>query len=447
MRDRDGPPLRAVFASAAVPMTPTMPLPTAPPLPPARPTPVARDERMQALDVLRGLALAGILLMNLEAFAGGLTRSMTALDPSLRGADRTVDAWVLLLVQGKFYPLFALLFGMGFALMARRAGALPAGARPPSAPPPSVFTRLYARRLAALAVIGLLHIVLVWSGDILLGYAAVGVLLLALREVPTRALPGLAALSLAFGVGLWTLMGAMAAFAAGHGLVDPGAETLAQVLAREQRVILSGTWGEAMHARIDDLGWIVAGLPLFAGIVLAMFLLGRWAIERDVLAGAPPRLLAWLRWGALPAGLALTLASLSVAPQLDPFTPTLAETLAEAMRMLGGVLQCLGYVAWGLRALEVPALARALAVVAPAGRMALTLYLLQSLACTWLLGAYGAGLAEVLPRAWQPAFALLLFAVQVAFAHAWFAHARFGPAEWLWRWATYGVRPPLRADA
>lgn len=410
---------------------------TPPPLPPMAPTPVARGERLQALDVLRGLALPGILLMNLEAFTGGLMQSMTGLDPALRGADRVVDALVLVFVQGKFYPLFALLFGMGFAVMAQRARALP----------PSTFTAVYARRLAALAVIGLLHTLLLWSGDILLGYALVGVLLLALQGAPTRALPGIAALSLAFALGLWLALGALLALAQGMGVDDASAPTLARTLAAEQALIRDGTWAAALQARIADLGLMLVGLPLLVGIVLAMFLLGRWAVERQLIAGAMPRVMAWMRWGALPAGLALTLASLSLAPHIDPLSPTMRETVAEAMRMLGGVLQCLGYVAWVLRALEVPALARVLGVFAPAGRMALTLYLMQSLVCTWLVSGYGLGLADALARAWHPAFVLGLVGLQVAFAHAWFARYRFGPMEWLWRWATYGVRPPMRAGA
>lgn len=408
-----------------------------PPLPPATPAPVARGERIAALDVLRGLALPGILLMNLEAFTGGLTRSMTGLDPALQGADRIVDALVLVLVQGKFYPLFALLFGMGFAVMAHRARALPS----------SSFTAVYARRLAALAVIGVLHSLVVWSGDILLGYALVGVLLLALQGVPTRALPGLAALSLAFALGLWLLLGALVAVVGNMGVEDPSAPSLADVLAAEQAMIRDGTWGDAAAARLADLGVMIAGLPLLGGIVLAMFLLGRWAIERQLPAGAMPRVLAWLRWGALPAGLALTLASLPLSPHIDAVSPAMRETVAEAMRMLGGVLQCLGYAAWVLRALEVPALARVFAVFAPAGRMALTLYLMQSLVCTWLASGYGLGLADALPRAWHPVFVCALVGVQVAFAHAWFARFRFGPMEWLWRWATYGARPRMRVEA
>jgi len=86
----------------------------------------------------------------------------------------------------------------------------------------------------------------------------------------------------------------------------------------------------------------------------------------------------------------------------------------------------------------------ALGWLAPAGRMALSNYLLQSLVCTLLFYGYGAGLFERLPRAWQPAFALGLFALQVLASHAWLRSFRFGPVEWLWRGFTYLQWPPLR---
>ena len=131
------------------------------------------------MDVLRGFALLGILLMNMEAFVGPLTESLTGVNPRFSGADRWVDAAIYVLVQGKFFTLFSLLFGMGFAVMLERANA--AG---------STGTRLYARRLLALLGIGLAHAILVWSGDILLTYAVLGfVLLLFFRRTPVSRLP------------------------------------------------------------------------------------------------------------------------------------------------------------------------------------------------------------------------------------------------------------------
>ena len=114
--------------------------------------PVAPAERLAMLDALRGLALCGILLMNMEGFFGPVLASGTGLDPALSGADRIADGLVYFFVQGKFFTLFSLLFGMGFAVMAGRAEAAGRG-----------FVRVCVRRGLVLLGIGLLHAVLVCS--------------------------------------------------------------------------------------------------------------------------------------------------------------------------------------------------------------------------------------------------------------------------------------------
>ena len=122
--------------------------------------PIAPAERIAALDVLRGFALVGILLMNMEAFAGPMVRALTGLDPTLTGVNRLTDGLIYFFVQGKFFTLFSLLFGMGFAMMVQRAEV---AGRP--------FAGLYWRRSLALLGIGLAHSLLIWSGDILVPYA------------------------------------------------------------------------------------------------------------------------------------------------------------------------------------------------------------------------------------------------------------------------------------
>ena len=152
---------------------------------------------MHTLDVVRGFALLGIFLMNIEGMVGPVAASGTGLDPSLAGIDRWADAAIYLLVQGKFYTLFSLLFGMGFAVMSQRAER--AGRS---------FASLYWRRSLALLGIGVVHALLIWSGDILVTYALLSLFLLAFREVPQRWLPWLALicflgpLALMLGLGL-----------------------------------------------------------------------------------------------------------------------------------------------------------------------------------------------------------------------------------------------------
>jgi uncharacterized protein len=139
--------------------------------------PVEAEERIQALDVIRGFALIGILLVNIEGMVGPLSESLDGLNQKLTGADRWADAALYIVAQGKFYILFSLLFGMGFTIMMMRAQA--AG---------RFFFRVYLRRIFVLALIGLAHGLLIWSGDILFAYACFGfLLLLFFRNTPNRA--------------------------------------------------------------------------------------------------------------------------------------------------------------------------------------------------------------------------------------------------------------------
>lgn len=130
--------------------------------------------------------------------------------------------------------------------------------------------------------------------------------------------------------------------------------------------------------------------------------------------------------------------SYALEPWIDPARLDLRLSGAFALSLIAGPLMSLGYAAWVVR------LAPRLAWLAPAGRMALTNYLLQSLVCTWIFYSYGLGYFEQLPRVWQPPFALALFALQVVLSRLWLRWFRFGPMEWLWRSVTYLRVPPMR---
>ena len=114
---------------------------------------------------------------------------------------------------------------------------------------------------------------------------------------------------------------------------------------------------------------------------------------------------------------------------------------AYALTAVAGLMMCLGYLAWGVR------WSRHLQWLAPAGRMALSNYLVQSIVCTLVFYGYGLGFFEHLPRMWQVPFALGLYTVQVLYSHWWLQRFRFGPAEWLWRSITYWKLQPMRRIA
>lgn len=405
--------------------------------------PLAAGERVQAMDVLRAVALLGIVLMNIEGFAGPVMAAVTGVDPALSGLDRAVDTAIYVLVQGKFYLLFSLLFGMGFATMRARAEA--AG---------RAFGPMYLRRTLALLVIGVAHLLLVWSGDILTVYALLALpLLLVFRSVPTAQLPywaaGLYALNVTAVLGLHAI-GTLArleptmAAAMDLALREEGAAIRALVAA-ERAAYGGGDYAAAVAQRALDALTMVPATLMLSGQILGMFVLGAWFSGSGAIARPRDfgRLYARLRWGALPAGLALMLVSFALVPTIAYDRLDLTTGIALALSMFGGLGMCLGYVAWTLRGLDCP-IAPALRWLAPAGRMALTHYLAQSVVCTLVFYGYGLGWFEQVPRAWQAVLAVALFALQAAFSHVWLARYRFGPAEWLWRAVTYLQWPPLR---
>lgn len=395
--------------------------------------PVPAADRIAVMDILRGAALLGILLMNIEAFAGPLDLSFTGIDPRWRGIDYGVDALVYVLVQGKFFLLFSLLFGAGFAVMEQRARA--AG---------RAFTGFYLRRSLALLLIGACHALLVWSGDILLLYALMSFPLLALRRLPLRGLPVAGLLAYGFAVGLSVLF-ALLVWMVGHAdpaaLDSAGSVRNAQAIIEAQRQAYGhGSWMQANVQRLADVRHMFGGILITGPEVLGMFLLGTWFGRSGALA-EPSRfqpLYRRLRWLAMPLGLLLMLVSALWHPWLAPGVFTAATGLSYALAAVASLLMCLGYLAWIVKA------GSALAWLAAPGRMALTHYLLQSLLCTWIFNGHGLGFFEQLPRAWQLPFALVLFAAQVAISHAWLARFRFGPMEWLWRAMTYLRLPPMR---
>ncbi len=404
-------------------------------------TPLQPGERIEVMDVLRGFALLGILLMNIEGFVGPLMLSVTGLNPELTGANRVVDWLIYVLVQGKFMTLFSLLFGMGFAVMLERARARGDGGN-----------GLYARRLLALLGFGIAHALLLWAGDVLIAYSLVGfALLLLFSNTKASHLP-IWAMSFAIVlVGLLLVLGLMMQFFAltpeGKAMLAKQATDAIAVVDAERQAYGSGTYLQATGQRAKDTMFMLSALPIFGALILVMFLLGAWLVRAGIMrdtaahAGLFRKLLLV---GAL-AGLPLMLLSAIAMPTSEMHEMSLRSMGWQSMALVAGILMSLGYAAAIVLGMHRPAWRRRLSWLAPAGRMALTNYLMQSLVCTTIFYGYGLGYFEQLPRAWQPLFVIVLFALQVVFSRWWLSHYRYGPMEWLWRWMTYGVRQPMRA--
>lgn len=399
------------------------------------------SERHLALDVLRGFALFGVFLVNFEWFTRALPEIMMGPRADHLGLDRASDLIINTLATGKFYAIFSMLFGAGFALMLERASA--AGAR---------FWGLYLRRLSVLAIIGALHITLIWAGDILLIYALVGfIMVLLFRHTPVArlwkwslvlillplVLSGLAALA----VGLAQLDPTAAAVIAAE--MAKGEVELKVVFEASRSVYAGGSFEEVTAQRWSDWAFGASHFLFWVPPILGYFLLGRWLLVTGRLTDASAHSAWFTRMRLVGVGFGLPLSATGVWLFLgeNMMMPTPRLAVASALISLGALLLSLGWVSC-----VVPS-ARALAWLAPVGQMALTNYLLQSLVWTFVFYGYGLGFWEQIPRAAHALFVVGFFALQIPLSRWWLARFRFGPVEWLWRLATYGKAPPMRRAA
>ena len=377
-------------------------------------------ERSEWLDALRGFALLGILVFNMQTFGGYGFRAY--LPPAAHfgdALDPLLDFCVHVLVQAKFYSLFSFLFGLGFALQMRRAQAAGVSGE-----------AVLRRRLGWLLAFGLAHALLLWFGDILTVYALLGFCLLALRRLSQRALLAAALCLLGSPVALYA-----AFLLAGLDLSMFGASsTPPSFLLRMLRAIADGGYPDVVQAQavFYPLGWVRRAVQFALPRILGMFLLGVWAARAGLpLVGPAQRKLlrAWLGCG-VAIGLPLSVAFALLGGNQALYPADLEGLAAVAVSSLGTPLLCLGYVAaFGLYWRR----ARPGHVLVVAGRTALSQYLGQSLVCVTLFYGFGFGLFGKLGYATQLLIACTVFLGLALAAKAWLRVFAQAPMEALWR--------------
>lgn len=401
--------------------------------------PANPGERIESLDVMRGIALLGILVMNMPGFSSSFFLPEAVVREKM-GEAGPLDAWVHLanaaLLEGKFNGLFTLLFGMGLALQFRRLPG-PDGAA------------VVARRLMVLLAFGVAHTALLWHGDVLHIYAVLGVALWIVKDWRPGFLLALAlALLLAqFAHGLvmaahWTVEGHQAEQSA-----------LAGLLALDDAIYGSGTWWDGVGLRLHESWAFYANgylWPLSLWFWLALLttaVLGLWAQRTGWLVeGDGPT-----RWLASPAGLrglvllfltalGLWLLSADLSAEHDSTEAPTPEILLSGMLVdTHRVLMVLCYAGLILRWCAVRRASGLRRQLARVGRMPLTMYLMQSLMGTFIFHGWGLGLWDQLGPAALTALAVALFlGVQVPLARWWLSRHEMGPAEALWRRLSYG---------
>ncbi len=219
-------------------------------------------------------------------------------------------------------------------------------------------------------------------------------------------------------------------------------------LAKEEaRIMSSGGYLEGVGFRARTVGDKLSQDAGFASILVAMFLIGAWFVQsgimRDTRAHLP--LFRKLALYGLPVGIGLGLLGTLIAVGHIPGDSHDGFLLAMGLRMLGNLPASLGYVGLVVVMLHSGRIFSKVSVLAPAGRMALTNYLMQSLISTYVFYGYGLG-CWGLPRAWQLVFATAVFAMQVVLSQLWLKHFRYGPLEWFWRGFTYRETPAMRVS-
>ena len=371
----------------------------------AFPRPIDPSERVDAIDVLRGVALLGVLAINVVTeFRVSIFEQFLAAKPAAWPVDHAVEAILTLAVEMKAFALFSLLFGAGLAIQFERLANSERRAL------------LLVRRLAVLLAFGLIHLCLIWNGDILTEYALAGLIVLPFLFGP-RWLLAVAALA---SLGLYL---AMQAFPPAG--LFPSTAAITQHVADAARIYPTGSFLDVLAFRLREIPLIV---PLHAFVfprTIGLFLIGAFAWRAGVLRNAPVRLLS-IAAPCLGLGAVLILSG------------------AEA---LGTILLALGYGAGIIAIANLESGKSLLGWAAPLGRMAFTNYLAQSLIFGWIFYGYGLGLFGRLGVASALAIGVAVYVGQVFFSTWWLRRYRYGPVEWLWRTLMYGVAQPMRQTA
>lgn len=380
---------------------------------PERPAPTSDRERVGELDLLRGFALLGVMLMNIPHFSGW----------DWLGRSSALELVLNVLAEGKFISLFSMLFGYGFATQLLRArdgdGA-----------------RRTARRCIGLLGIGLAHALLLFSGDILVSYAVGGLLLLAFRNVS-------AARAIKWAIALWSigsvLLVALAALSAQA--IDPNGQ-----MEWAERLVTaydSGSYADVVRARLSESTMQWSSLPLFLPQLLATFLIGLAAARSRIFTGgvAQEALLSRARALALPVGLLLSIGSAvvanatnSVAVSSGAYVAGLATAPILAIGYVGLLVPLYRSGAFGTLAPRIEAV----------GRIGLTNYLAHSVVFSLLFCGYAGGMFLEMSYAASALVAVVTYALMLLISPWWLARYRFGPGEWLLRSFTYRARQPMR---
>ena len=398
--------------------------------------PVSRAERIGSIDVLRGVALLGILAMNIQMFA---MPHAAYFNPTAYGdlTGANLYVWILgrMFADQKFMTIFSMLFGAGVVLMTGRAEAR------------GDTSRLHFRRMGWLLLIGFLHAHLLWSGDILFLYGVCGTLVYPLRKQSPGRLVVLGVVALAVA-----------------SVISVGSGLSLEYWSEEDRTELTREIWEPTPEMIDAelaayRGSWLDQQPVRSASALAFqtFLLTTWGVwragglmligmalfrHRVFSAERSPRFYGTLI--VIAVAVALPLQAYGLSLDFARGWPIWSFLIGLQFNYWPSIAVSLGYIGAVMLACQTAALQRYVSAFSAVGRTALSNYLLQTVVCTTIFYGHGLGWFGSVERVGQIGIVLAVWAVQLVGSSLWVRYFRFGPAEWVWRSLTYGIRPPFR---
>jgi uncharacterized protein len=415
--------------------------------------PTVEGERYRFLDFIRGVALFGILPVNMPLYALPVAFEYKVHAVTVSGWQEPLAFYTTwFLFEYKFLTVFTLLFGAGLALIHERCERRGSPFRP-----------LYIRRLVILACFALLHISLLWLGDILGYYAGMGLLAMWAADWPADRLRRLGVVLLAVPAGVMLLAGIGLAVLQTIPEARYAAAVLQRVLASppgpipdfekmpvvewfrhygpalEQYVYTKGTFWQAAMLRL--FAWVYGAVTFgvyFNWRILGLFLVGMSLLKGGWFVRPEGHLAVFRKIGRIGLAVGVPLQVLSLGLDQMRGGVWAAGWFAECARYLGSLGMTAGYLwlaaRWFVFHSQTP-LARGVAAV---GRMALSNYLLQSTICSLLFYGYGGGWYETLNRLQLWPVIAAVWLVMLAWSPLWLKAFRFGPVEWIWRSLTYG---------
>lgn len=465
-------------------------------IPPPQLKPLDKNKRVDALDILRGLALVGILLMNIEWFNRAII-SLGGHDTTLTGIDHAVGWLIRCFVEGKFYKLFALIFGMGFAVMLLRAKD---AGRP--------FGAWFVRRMLVLLLIGIAHMIFLWGGDILHDYAIAGLILLAWvtykKTEDPKAYLKLALMWLMIPLFLVSFLGSILGMVFNESkyqeiwqneldiytaveqqllintdvilekndaidseessaeeaiLTDEElreitiAETIEQRktllvdIAEEDSAFMQNSYWQATEYRFGFMGFMLMFTPIMSLVVLMpIFILGFWLVVTEKITKHQEhhKFFSLLAKVGLAVGIPLNVASVLIIQHPAAGISVILQGVGQMLFYIAQYLLSAGYLGLVVCALNKQKWQQFFAAFSPMGQMALTNYLMHSVILTSIFYGYAGGQYGEISRAPQMLIVIAIIVAQIIFSKWWLNRYRFGPMEWLWRSLTYKQRQPMK---